>query len=138
MEQNKHAGKSVDEINQELENCKCAYCKSLEKELVMREAAETRRIHKLFRKPVTVLDLDVRATHYIYEAHNIRNLADLIDTGESDLLKFKRIGRKSVNTIKEKLKRYGLHLDMNVPTRLLSEEYFDGLVNWRKNGHDHY
>ena len=128
MAKDLHGKKSVDEINQELENCECTYCKSLKMELVMRGKDETRRVHKLFRKSVTILDLDARATHYIYEEHNIRTLADLIDTGASDLMKFKRIGLKSVNTIKEKLKHYGLHLNMDVPTRFLSEEYFDGLV----------
>jgi len=116
-----HASKSVDEINSELEDCRCGYCMSLEVELEMRKAEETRRRYKLFRTSVTVLDLDVRATHYIYEKHNIRTLADLIDTGASQLMKFKRIGRKSVNTIIEKLKRYGLHLDMDVPARFLSK-----------------
>jgi DNA-directed RNA polymerase alpha subunit len=121
MKQFKHAAKSIDEIAKELENCMCAYCVELQVELMRRGINETRKLHNLFRTSVTVLDLDRRATSYIYERHNIRTLADLVYNAPSELMKFQHIGHKSVNIIIEKLKRYDLKLGMHVPVRFLTK-----------------
>jgi DNA-directed RNA polymerase subunit alpha len=70
----------------------------------------------LFRN-VDELELSVRASNCLKTA-NIRTIADLVQRSESELLKTKNFGKKSLNEIKTILGEMGLHLGM----RLDSEE----------------
>jgi DNA-directed RNA polymerase subunit alpha len=55
----------------------------------------------------------VRAANCLKNA-NIRTIADLVTKSESEMLKTKNFGRKSLNEIKEILAEMGLSLGMKV------------------------
>jgi len=62
-------------------------------------------------KLVDELELTVRSYNCLKNA-NIRTLGDLVRKTESELLKSKTFGRKSLNEIKEVLAEFGLRLGM--------------------------
>jgi DNA-directed RNA polymerase subunit alpha len=66
----------------------------------------------LFRN-VDELELSVRASNCLKTA-NIRSIADLVQKSESELLKTKNFGKKSLNEIKTILSEMGLHLGMKL------------------------
>jgi DNA-directed RNA polymerase subunit alpha len=66
----------------------------------------------LFRN-VDELELSVRASNCLKTA-NIRTIADLVQKSESELLKTKNFGKKSLNEIKTILGEMGLHLGMRL------------------------
>jgi DNA-directed RNA polymerase subunit alpha len=66
----------------------------------------------LFRN-VDELELSVRASNCLKTA-NIRTIADLVQKTESELLKTKNFGKKSLNEIKTILGEMGLHLGMKI------------------------
>ncbi|MBI1845715.1 MAG: DNA-directed RNA polymerase subunit alpha [Candidatus Rokubacteria bacterium] len=66
----------------------------------------------LFRN-VDELELSVRASNCLKTA-NIRTIADLVQKTESELLKTKNFGKKSLNEIKTILGEMGLHLGMRL------------------------
>ena len=66
----------------------------------------------LFRN-VDELELSVRASNCLKTA-NIRTIADLVQKSESELLKTKNFGKKSLNEIKTILGEMGLHLGMKI------------------------
>ena len=66
----------------------------------------------LFR-PVEDLELSVRSANCLKNA-SIRYIGELVTRSESEMLKTKNFGRKSLNEIKEILIKMGLNLGMNV------------------------
>ncbi len=66
----------------------------------------------LFR-PVDELELSVRSANCLQNA-NIRYIGELVQRTESEMLKTKNFGRKSLNEIKELLTSMGLSLGMSV------------------------
>ncbi|MEJ2696602.1 MAG: DNA-directed RNA polymerase subunit alpha [Candidatus Sulfobium sp.] len=64
-------------------------------------------------KNVDELELSVRSYNCLKNA-NIRTIAELVQKSETEMLKTKNFGRKSLNEIKEILGRMGLHLGMKV------------------------
>ena len=66
----------------------------------------------LFRS-VTELELSVRASNCLKTA-NIRTIVDLVQKPESELLRTKNFGKKSLNEIKTILGEMGLSLGMPV------------------------
>jgi DNA-directed RNA polymerase subunit alpha len=66
----------------------------------------------LFRS-VDELELSVRASNCLKTA-NIRSIADLVQRTESELLKTKNFGKKSLNEIKTILGEMGLSLGMRL------------------------
>jgi DNA-directed RNA polymerase subunit alpha len=66
----------------------------------------------LFRN-VDELELSVRASNCLKTA-NIRTIADLVQKSESELLKTKNFGKKSLNEIKTILGEMGLSLGMRL------------------------
>ncbi|MDR2339086.1 MAG: DNA-directed RNA polymerase subunit alpha [Deltaproteobacteria bacterium] len=70
-------------------------------------------IHKHLVRPVDELDLSVRAANCLKNA-DIYYIGDLVKKTESEMLKTKNFGRKSLNEIKEVLKGMNLSLGMNV------------------------
>jgi DNA-directed RNA polymerase subunit alpha len=66
----------------------------------------------LFRS-VDELELSVRASNCLKTA-NIRTIADLVQRSESELLKTKNFGKKSLNEIKTILGEMGLSLGMRL------------------------
>jgi DNA-directed RNA polymerase subunit alpha len=75
--------------------------------------AEVQRIRDLLTQTVDELDLSVRA-HNCLKAANIKNIGDLVRREESEMLKFRNFGRKSLQELIEVLEDRGLHFGMDV------------------------
>lgn len=74
---------------------------------------EILNIRKLLQKPVEELELTVRAANCIKEA-NIRSIGELVGRKESEMLKFKNFGKKSLNELVAVLKSKGLEFGMDI------------------------
>ncbi len=74
---------------------------------------ETARIRKILKTPVDELELSVRS-HNCLRAANIRTIADLVRRDESELLKFRNFGRKSLAELSAIIEEYGLTFGMPV------------------------
>ena len=75
--------------------------------------AEVQRIRELLSQPVDELDLSVRA-HNCLKAANIKNIGDLVRREESEMLKFRNFGRKSLQELIQVLDERGLHFGLDV------------------------
>lgn len=75
--------------------------------------AEVQRIRELLAQPVDELDLSVRA-HNCLKAANIKNIGELVRREESEMLKFRNFGRKSLQELIEVLDERNLHFGMDV------------------------
>lgn len=82
--------------------------------------AERNKLRKILLTPVEELELSVRA-HNCLKAANIKNLAELVQLQEQELLKFRNFGRKSLAELSEVVANYGLTFGMNVE-KLLKED----------------
>lgn len=80
---------------------------------------EHQRIAQLLRTRVDDLELSVRSSNCLRMA-NILTLADLVRNKETDMLKYKNFGRKSLVELNDVLTGLGLSFGMNV------DEYLDG------------
>ena len=74
---------------------------------------EEERIRKALEKPVAELELSVRADNCL-EAANILTISELVSKTESEMLRYRNFGRKSLNEIKDVLADMGLFLGMNL------------------------
>ncbi len=72
---------------------------------------ETQRIRELLGQPVEDLDLSVRAQNCL-KAANITNIGDLVSREESEMLKFRNFGRKSLQELVHVLNDRGLYFGM--------------------------
>ena len=79
---------------------------------------EVKRIRELLSQPVDELDLSVRS-HNCLKAASIKTIGDLVRREESEMLKFRNFGRKSLQELVEVLDERGLHFGMDV------EEYLE-------------
>ncbi|MBN1301312.1 MAG: DNA-directed RNA polymerase subunit alpha [Melioribacteraceae bacterium] len=75
--------------------------------------AETERIKKILLTSVDDLELSVRS-HNCLKAANIKTLGDLVRKDESEMLKFRNFGRKSLAELIEIVENYGLDFGMDV------------------------
>jgi DNA-directed RNA polymerase subunit alpha len=75
--------------------------------------AEFQRVRKVLLTPVDELELSVRS-HNCLRAANIRTIADLVRREESELLKFRNFGRKSLAELSEIIERESLKFGMDV------------------------
>ncbi len=75
--------------------------------------AEVQRVRELLSQSVDELDLSVRA-HNCLKAANIKNIGDLVRREESEMLKFRNFGRKSLQELAQVLEERGLHFGMDV------------------------
>lgn len=82
--------------------------------------AEVARVRRILMTPVDDLELSVRS-HNCLKAANIRNIADLVRRQESDMLKFRNFGRKSLAELTDIVNQFGLQFGMDVE-KYLSEE----------------
>lgn len=82
---------------------------------------EILRIRKLLKKSVDELELSVRSANCLKEA-KIKTIGDLVAKDESEMLKFKNFGKKSLTELTEILKSKGLEFGMNVE-KYLSTDY---------------
>lgn len=78
--------------------------KSVDKELEKRL--------EFLNKDVSELELSVRSAHCLKNA-NIKTIKDLVFKSETDMIKTKNFGKKSLNEIKQILANMGLRLGMN-------------------------
>lgn len=65
------------------------------------------------KQPVSDLELSVRSTNCLREA-NIKTIADLVQKGEPEMLKYRNFGKKSLAEIQVILKGMGFSLGMNL------------------------
>ena len=89
----------------------------LQKGAVAEEELEAERrwreLQEKLAKPVTELELSVRASNCLENA-KISTLGELVVRTEQDLLKFKNFGKTSLQEVKEKLVGMGLQLGMKI------------------------
>ena len=74
---------------------------------------ETRRIASLLKMPVEELELSVRSANCL-KAANIITLEDLVQKSETEMLKFRNFGRKSLNELSAILEGLGLSFGMDI------------------------
>ncbi len=77
------------------------------------KSAEFQKVRRLLETQVDDLELSVRA-HNCLKAANIKTVAELVILNETDLLKFRNFGRKSLSELTETVKGMGLVFGMNV------------------------
>jgi DNA-directed RNA polymerase subunit alpha len=82
---------------------------------------EVLRIRNLLKMRVDELELSVRSSNCLHAA-NIVTLEDLVRKGESEMLKYRNFGRKSLNELNAILGELGLSFGMDVDKYLESEE----------------
>jgi DNA-directed RNA polymerase subunit alpha len=84
------------------------------------EKSETILNENLFRT-VEELELSVRSANCLKNAH-MTYIYELVQKTETELLKTKNFGRKSLEEIKEKLAKMGLHIGIKLPNLPSPEE----------------
>ena len=77
------------------------------------QEAEVGRVRKILRLSVDELELSVRS-HNCLRSANIKTMADLVHRSESELLKFRNFGRKSLAELSEIVEQHGLTFGMDV------------------------
>jgi DNA-directed RNA polymerase subunit alpha len=77
------------------------------------QEAEVGRVRKILKMSVDELELSVRS-HNCLRSANIKTLADLVRRNESELLKFRNFGRKSLAELSAIVDEYGLTFGMDV------------------------
>ncbi len=81
--------------------------------------ANTAQLRKLLNMSVNEIELSVRAANCLNNA-NITTVGQLAMKTESEMLKYRNFGKKSLNEIKDKLVQHGLSLGMQFDAKLLS------------------
>jgi DNA-directed RNA polymerase subunit alpha len=71
------------------------------------------KLKELFNRSVEELELSVRSSNCL-KASNIKTLGELVQKTESEMIKFRNFGRKSLNEISEILERHGMHFGMKL------------------------
>ena len=74
---------------------------------------ESQRMRDMLAQPVDELELSVRAQNCL-KAANIKTIGDLVRRGESEMLKFRNFGRKSLQELVVVLEDRGLNFGMDV------------------------
>ena len=90
------------------------YLKSFSEPLEEKPAAtdlRKNRLKELFNRSVDELELSVRSSNCL-KASNIKTLGELVQKTESEMIKFRNFGRKSLNEISEILARHGMRFGM--------------------------
>ena len=82
---------------------------------------EVIRVRKLLKMSVDELELSVRS-HNCLMAANIRTIGDLVRRDESEMLKFRNFGRKSLSELTKILEEKGLEFGVDVDKYLTEED----------------
>ncbi|MFH1395306.1 MAG: DNA-directed RNA polymerase subunit alpha [Candidatus Omnitrophota bacterium] len=77
------------------------------------ESKEKKELQKKLNKPISELELSVRSSNCLAEA-NIRTIGELVRKKETEMLKYKNFGKKSLNEINAVLTTMGLHLGLEI------------------------
>lgn len=85
------------------------------------KTAERNRLRKILLTPVEELELSVRA-HNCLKAASIKTLSELVQLQESELLKFRNFGRKSLAELSEVVMINGLEFGMSVEQYLKDDK----------------
>ncbi len=96
----------------------------LEEEIEKEEKEEEEKINENLFRPVSELELSVRSSNCLKNA-NIKYIYELVQKTESEMLKTKNFGRKSLNEIKRILEEMDLQFAMklkNFPSTKKEEE----------------
>ncbi len=91
-----------------------------EEQAVSQKDSEKERIKRILLTNVDDLELSVRS-HNCLKAANIKNLADLVRKDESEMLRFRNFGRKSLAELMEIVENLGLEFGMDVDKYLKDE-----------------
>ena len=78
-----------------------------------RKSDEMERLKQLLLRPITELDLNVRANNCM-RAERIHTIADLVSRSEDDLLEIRNLGKTTLKEIKKKIEDMGLHFGMDL------------------------
>lgn len=76
------------------------------------------QLRNLLRKSIDEMELSVRS-HNCLQAAGIKSIFELVIKEESEMLKFKNFGRKSLTELQEKLGEMGLYFGMKVDANLM-------------------
>jgi len=76
------------------------------------------KLKKLLNMSVNEIELSVRAANCLNNA-NITTVGQLAQKTESEMLKYRNFGKKSLNEIKDKLQQLGLSLGMKFEAGLV-------------------
>ena len=93
----------------------------LPEEEKVEEAQEDTELWEKLKQPVSELELSVRSANCL-RAEKIKTIEQLVRKTESDMLKFRNFGKKSLAEINEVLTSMGLSLGMKLPKRPKKEE----------------
>jgi DNA-directed RNA polymerase subunit alpha len=74
---------------------------------------ETVTIRRLLASTIDEMELSVRSYNCL-QAAGIKNIVDLVQKEENEMLKYKNFGRKSLTELVEKLDEMGLHFGMDI------------------------
>ena len=91
-----------------------------EEQAVSQKDSEKERIKKILLTNVDDLELSVRS-HNCLKAANIKNMAELVKREESEMLKFRNFGRKSLAELMEIVENLGLEFGMDIDKYLKDE-----------------
>jgi DNA-directed RNA polymerase subunit alpha len=80
--------------------------------------SERERLQKVLAMSVNEIELSVRAANCLNNA-NLTTVGELAQKTESEMLKYRNFGRKSLNEIKAKLQELGITLGMKIDPELL-------------------
>ena len=91
-----------------------------EEQTVTPKDVETERIRKILLTSVDDLELSVRS-HNCLKAANILSLGELVAKDESEMLKFRNFGRKSLAELMEIVENFGIEFGMDVDKYIKEE-----------------
>lgn len=77
---------------------------------------------------INEIELSVRSTNCLQQA-NIENIAELVVMPESEMLRFRNFGKKSLNEIKAKLSEMKLHLGMDLSRFGITKDNVQEVIN---------
>ena len=89
-------------------------------DFVEEEQEKDNEMFKVFNRSVDDLELSVRSANCLHSA-GIKYIGELVRRSESEMLKTKNFGRKSLNEIKEVLKEMGMGLGIDVDNWTMPE-----------------
>ena len=81
---------------------------------------DDRALLQKLTKNVNDLDLSVRSVNCL-NSENIHYVGELVQRSESQMLKYRNFGKKSLTEIKEKLQEMGLSLEMTLKDNVNEE-----------------
>jgi DNA-directed RNA polymerase subunit alpha len=82
---------------------------------------EVMEMRKLLLKPLTELELSVRALNCL-KAAEVETVADLVSYTKADLMKFRNFGKKSLTELEDLVAHLGLSFGMDTTKYKLDKE----------------